>query len=311
MTKSVFRGNLAALILLLNMVFYDIYAGPVLSLLPKIPLVLNIASDFLMFIPPVAVYFLISVKGNGFLLDTFNIKEMDVLNILLIVVISIFIQPFLMSVSAVTSLFFPNAASDYLKSMADLPAFSTLVITSLLPALFEELFFRGIVFSNYRNLSPAKSCILCGFIFGMAHLNFQQFSYAFLMGCVFCYFVYKTGSIFSSILSHFIINSSQTILSALSLKMTAAANPQVLEAAQNAQTTIYDLMPFFYLTFLSLIPLAFAFYFFNLHNSGKNVLGNKMAENSSDNTAYPVRWNIINWPLIIIIIIFLYYSFSV
>ena len=50
MTKSVFRGNIAALILLLNMVFYDLYAGPILALLPKIPLVLSIASDFLVFI---------------------------------------------------------------------------------------------------------------------------------------------------------------------------------------------------------------------------------------------------------------------
>lgn len=306
MTKSVFRGNIAALILLLNMVFYDLYAGPILALLPKIPLVLSIASDFLVFIPPAVIYFLISNKGKGFLCDTFNIKEMDVINILLIVVISIFIQPFLMSVSAVTSLFFPNAASEYLESMADLPAFSTLIITSLLPAFFEELFFRGIVFSNFRKLSPVKACVLCGLLFGMAHLNFQQFSYAFLMGCVFCYFVYKTGSIFSSILSHFLINGSQTILSALSIKMTAAANPQALEAAQSTQATIHDLIPFFYLTLLSLIPLAFAFYFFNLHNSKNNGFESE----SNENAVYSLKQNIINWPLVLIIIIFLYYSFS-
>lgn len=306
MTKSVFRGNIAALILLLNMVFYDLYAGPILALLPKIPLVLSIASDFLVFIPPAVVYFLISNKGKGFLCDTFYIKEMDVINILLIVVISIFIQPFLMSVSAVTSLFFPNAASEYLESMADLPAFSTLIITSLLPAFFEELFFRGIVFSNFRKLSPVKACVLCGLLFGMAHLNFQQFSYAFLMGCVFCYFVYKTGSIFSSILSHFLINGSQTILSALSIKMTAAANPQALEAAQSTQATIHDLIPFFYLTLLSLIPLAFAFYFFNLHNSKNNGFESE----SNENAVYSLKQNIINWPLVLIIIIFLYYSFS-
>ena len=306
MTKSVFRGNIAALILLLNMVFYDLYAGPILALLPKIPLVLSIASDFLVFIPPAVVYFLISNKGKGFLCDTFNIKEMDVINILLIVVISIFIQPFLMSVSAVTSLFFPNAASEYLESMADLPAFSTLIITSLLPAFYEELFLRGIVFSNFRKLSPVKACVLCGLLFGMAHLNFQQFSYAFLMGCVFCYFVYKTGSIFSSILSHFLINGSQTILSALSIKMTAAANPQALEAAQSTQATIHDLIPFFYLTLLSLIPLAFAFYFFNLHNSKNNGFESE----SNENAVYSLKQNIINWPLVLIIIIFLYYSFS-
>ena len=306
MTKSVFRGNIAALILLLNMVFYDLYAGPILALLPKIPLVLSIASDFLVFIPPAVVYFLISNKGKGFLCDTFYIKEMDVINILLIVVISIFIQPFLMSVSAVTSLFFPNAASEYLESMADLPAFSTLIITSLLPAVLEELFFRSIVFSNFRKLSPVKACVLCGLLFGMAHLNFQQFSYAFLMGCVFCYFVYKTGSIFSSILSHFLINGSQTILSALSIKMTAAANPQALEAAQSTQATIHDLIPFFYLTLLSLIPLAFAFYFFNLHNSKNNGFESE----SNENSVYSLKQNIINWPLVLIIIIFLYYSFS-
>ena len=306
MPKSVLRGNLAALLLLLNMIFFDIYSEPIMALLPKTPLMSNIAGDILLFVPPAVIYFLLCAKGKGFLNETFSLKELSAVNILFIVLISIFIQPFLMSVSAVTSLFFPNAASEYLESMADLPAFSTLIITSLLPAFFEELFFRGIVFSNFRKLSPVKACVLCGLLFGMAHLNFQQFSYAFLMGCVFCYFVYKTGSIFSSILSHFLINGSQTILSALSIKMTAAANPQALEAAQSTQATIHDLIPFFYLTLLSLIPLAFAFYFFNLHNSKNNGFESE----SNENAVYSLKQNIINWPLVLIIIIFLYYSFS-
>ncbi len=307
MPKSVLRGNLAALLLLLNMIFFDIYSEPIMALLPKTPLMSNIAGDILLFVPPAVIYFLLCAKGKGFLNETFSLKELSAVNILFIVLISIFIQPLLMSVSAVTSLFFPNAASDYLESMADMPAFSTLIITSLLPAFFEELYFRGIVFSNYKSVSKLKGCLICGLLFGMAHLNFQQFSYAFFMGCIFCYFVNTTHSIFSSILSHFIINSSQTILSALSLKM-AQANPQAFQEAQNIQNTIYDLIPFFYLTIISLVPLIFVFYLFVKYNN--KYKNENIPENREIQIQNP-KQSVINWPLILIVIIFVYYSFLI
>ena len=136
MKNSSKAGNLAAFILVLNMLFSDIYAGPIISALPDNLLLVYTVNELLLFVPPVTVYFLLARPD---IKQTFSLKNLSAANIFLIVLISIMIQPFLMSVSAVSSLFFPNRASDFLQSMADVPALSTLIITSLMPAVFEEM----------------------------------------------------------------------------------------------------------------------------------------------------------------------------
>ena len=62
---------------------------------------------------------------------------------------------------------------------------------------------------------------MSGLVFGLFHLNINQFCYAFVIGVVFAFLVEATGSIWSSVLAHFAINTySITIIQLLKITGT-------------------------------------------------------------------------------------------
>jgi hypothetical protein len=65
---------------------------------------------------------------------------------------------------------------------------------------------RGVILGNYKHVSIKKAALMNGLMFGILHLNINQFVYAFVLGVVMAYIVYYTGSIFPSMLLHFCIN---------------------------------------------------------------------------------------------------------
>jgi len=298
MKKTTFYGSLSALLLVLNMCVVGEYAAPIIKITENYPLLSSVIGDILVFMPPAIIYFIISKTKPSAMCEVFLLRDPGVKNIILIVFMSILIQPFLMFISGISSLFFTNAATEYLESMQDTPALSMLIMTSLAPAVFEELYFRGIVFSGFKNLNIFLACIICGLLFGMAHLHPQQFLYAFIMGTIFCYFVYMTGSVFASILSHFVINSTQTILAVLAYKVTP------VETETTVTATFADFLPILYTSVLFLIPFLVCLYYFHYGNE-KNMRLRKSETITSENT------KIITWPLIITTGIFILYCYSI
>ena len=94
-----------------------------------------------------------------------------------------------------------------------------------MPAVFEECFSRGILLSGYHFLGKYKAQFACALLFGLLHLNPQQFPYAFIVGFIFAFLVERTNSIFASILPHMIINGTTifSIFATSSETMTTAA----------------------------------------------------------------------------------------
>jgi len=84
----------------------------------------------------------------------------------------------------------------------------TLLVVALLPAICEELFFRGFIFSSLENSIKARNAvILAGLMFALYHINFIRIVPTFILGAAFAFAVYRTGSIFVSIIMHFINNA--------------------------------------------------------------------------------------------------------
>jgi hypothetical protein len=77
----------------------------------------------------------------------------------------------------------------------------------VLPALFEELIFRGIVLqglaSRYR---PAVAIILSALAFSLTHMSPAQTAHQFILGIALGYTVLATKSIWSGVLLHFCNN---------------------------------------------------------------------------------------------------------
>jgi uncharacterized protein len=83
-----------------------------------------------------------------------------------------------------------------------------MVVVAVVPAFSEEFLFRGLVQRNFEHsFGLAGGAIAAGIIFGLYHLNpFSMFP-LIVLGVLFGLLVYKTGSILSAVLAHFVNNT--------------------------------------------------------------------------------------------------------
>jgi sodium transport system permease protein len=89
------------------------------------------------------------------------------------------------------------------------PSFGVmLLIVAVIPAICEELAFRGFILSGLRRLGHKRQAILISAIFfGMAHSILQQSLIAGLLGLIIGYLAVQTGSLLPGVLFHMTHNS--------------------------------------------------------------------------------------------------------
>lgn len=109
-------------------------------------------------------------------------------------------------------LFAENRVQTISQEMISNPFLVNLLLLAVLPAISEEFVFRGVLFHTYRKSSVLYGVVLSGIIFGLMHLNFNQFSYAFVLGIIFALLIEATGSIYSTMIAHFIINGYSVVM---------------------------------------------------------------------------------------------------
>ena len=166
-------------------------------------------------------------------------------NILLITALSFLLQPAMMMLSAISSMFFPNTVSEMIYGFTHYPILLTIVAIAVTPAICEEVVFRGYIQSRQRG-SIKKIALLNGLFFAIIHFNLQQFAYAFAMGIIFAYFVYYSRSIWAGILPHFIINAAQATLGrwAFSIEQVEPVpEPQMSEVLMGLGIVVLVLLP--------------------------------------------------------------------
>ena len=129
-----------------------------------------------------------------------------------------------------------------------------LLIFAVLPAICEEIFFRGYLQGLFlRLMNPHLAIVLVAFIFSAIHLQFYGFFPRFFLGILLGYFVYASGSLFPAMLAHFFFNGFSIVLVQL-------ADGQNLISTDLNQNTVE--MPFYIVAF-SLVTtiLGLIFYF--------------------------------------------------
>jgi len=133
-------------------------------------------------------------------------------NSILVLGITFFLMPTMALLSGVSSLFFPNAAADMMGQAAQYNVWVLLLAMAVTPAIIEEVIFRGYMQSQHTVWPFWGVALFTGFLFGVFHLNPQQFLYAFFMGVVLAYLVHHTRSIRAGILSHFFVNGINIVI---------------------------------------------------------------------------------------------------
>ena len=88
-----------------------------------------------------------------------------------------------------------------------------LIIIALIPAIGEELTFRGVIQQALtRKMNPHIAIILSAAIFSFIHFQFYGFLTRMFLGMLLGYMFYITGSLWTSILMHFLNNGSAVLV---------------------------------------------------------------------------------------------------
>lgn len=101
----------------------------------------------------------------------------------------------------------------FFKSRKPVDVLINVIVIGLLPAICEEVFFRGalqrILIELTRN--PLVGILITGFLFSALHLQFQGFLPRMFLGVVLGVLYWYSGSLWTVIIAHFVNNAAQVI----------------------------------------------------------------------------------------------------
>ncbi len=120
------------------------------------------------------------------------------------------------AVTLLSMYFFPQLyqVSNAIGSLiTELPFGLSFFIVAIMPAICEEMLFRGFIFSSFKRLKPVWAVLLCGLLFGVFHLDPLRTLPTALLGIGFGYMLIKTDNLIYPVLFHFINNALSTIAS--------------------------------------------------------------------------------------------------
>ncbi len=88
----------------------------------------------------------------------------------------------------------------------------SVICFALIPAVCEEILFRGIIFRYFRQYGNKAAIIISAFLFAVMHLSFSNFLAPFFMGIIFgLMFIYTNRLIYPTI-AHFTVNATACII---------------------------------------------------------------------------------------------------
>lgn len=114
-----------------------------------------------------------------------------------------------------------KAATDKMLNVSSIGGlFSNLFIMALIPALGEEMTFRGVLQQSLtRSIrNPHIAIVISAALFSFVHFQFYGFMPRMFLGILMGYMFYSTGSLWTSILMHFLNNGIIVVLYFLKAK---------------------------------------------------------------------------------------------
>lgn len=232
-----------------------------------------IISQLLLIIPS-AIYI---VKSKGGLANAIGFHKISVGTVVLLIILTFLIMPLMGLINSISMLFVRNDTTAVIDNLIGGNGFLiSLIMVAVVPCIFEESVYRGVLFQNYRKVNPLKGILISGLLFGLIHQNFNQFSYAFVLGMIFALIIEATGSILSTMIVHFIINGTSVVSLTLYPKLlemsegltsNGVSQEEVMQAAA-------EITPMYIITVLlpvAVVSTVIAFFVFRVlaDNSGR------------------------------------------
>ncbi len=160
------------------------------------------------------------IKRKQPISESLRLKKISPGNIILIILFVLLMMPLMTMINAISLKYVSNSTQDVMTDLVlSYPVWLSLLMIAGMPCILEEMVYRGVFYNEYRKNGLFAGALLSAVLFGIMHGNFNQFSYAFVMGILFTLIIEATDSLFSSMLMHFLINAQSVILLSLLPKM--------------------------------------------------------------------------------------------
>ncbi len=205
------KANRAFLYMILaTIAFVIVYSGWIIVTGSDISVIANNAICEMMILVPGLAVVMYWGERPGVVMP---LKKIKLPSVLFTFLYTLLLYPMSILANAISMLFVKNRVMELSDQILKLPMWQMLLSIGLFGPFVEEIVFRGIMLHSYQRTGRIiGSILLSSFLFGITHLNFNQFFYGFLLGIMLALLVEATGSVLTSFIAHATFNSLEVLL---------------------------------------------------------------------------------------------------
>lgn len=182
----------------------------------------NIEMNPLMLKLWLSVFFLVATFTVAYnsnfkeLLPLYQINKIDPVRMVVVIVLSVLVSLVLnLLLPQINNLIFKTEGTNlYIGfSLTRFSLFLILLNMAIVPAVFEEMAFRGFMFNLMKNyMNPEAAITVCSFLFAILHLNILSMFWLFPVALVWGWLRVKYNTIWYGMASHFFLNLTTFIV---------------------------------------------------------------------------------------------------
>ena len=257
------------------------------GLVTGLPVSIRLISSEIVYLIPVLLCLLIGRDSIGKLIPH---RAPRISTLLMTILFVLLLEPLMPCLNVITMLFSTNYVLEIRSDLSIISVPLQLICIAVVPAVLEEFMFRGVFAGYYREKGILTAALLSGLVFGLFHLNFNQFGYAFALGVAFALLLEGTGSIFYGMFAHFLINGFSVIITALSDKILPLTGEESIAAVAESMTTEMLVNTFCVYAVIAAVStcLAGAVYIWIVKHSGRTAYLEKNWKGSGEKKVSPV-----------------------
>ena len=201
----------------------------------ELPAVLNIVVSESIIVVPGIIYILINKYD---FVEVLGFKKIKAGTFFMTILLSFCVMPVVSFVNVLSQFFVKNTMVQNSDMFVEGSSLLMLLAAGIIGPFCEEFMFRGIINNELRKFSSVlMGAFASAVMFGLMHLNVNQACYAFVLGLIFGIVNYASGSIWTSMIIHMVINTQNVLM----LMLVNAASKQVgidmVESAEAVRTS--------------------------------------------------------------------------
>lgn len=228
---------LVANLLFFTVVLLSLSANIFVSLIStngiKIHIIANLLVSQMIIILPGLAFFLYVNRDKTEKINMY--KKIKPVTVLLMVVFTFLMLPLVTAANFFSQIFTRNAVVDISGQVLDIPFLPMVFIMGLFGPFCEEFVFRGLIYSWLSKKSERyiASALVSALFFGLMHMNFNQFCYAFVLGFVFAIVNEALDSTWPSFICHAVVNTENVAILYISDKIFSAISQESISDIYN------------------------------------------------------------------------------